>query len=112
MNKNIILYTSNLFYEHYKTQKQEAKQAIDELPQCQPVGQLARQCWEKKVVSAFPSGNTCAIEWEFTVCAYSPFEQGILTEGALGINKEEMKKRSKKNMRKRDSRRPSARGRR
>ena len=52
---------------------------INEKPQCQPVGELPRQCVDHEIVSAFPIGNGCAIEWEFTVCAYTPIAdmQGI-----------------------------------
>ena len=60
---------------------------INQKPQCQPVGQLARQCVDHEIVSAIPTGNGCAVEWEFTVCAYSPFQQGILNDKSLGIKK-------------------------
>ena len=52
---------------------------INTTPQCQPVGELPRQCVDHQIVSAFPIGTGCAVEWEFTVCAYTPIAdmQGI-----------------------------------
>ena len=66
---------------------QEAETQIFNLPQCKPVGQLARTCTDLKIESTFPIAGGCSINYEFTVCAYSPFKKGILNNKSLGIQK-------------------------
>ena len=73
--------------EKWEEKTSQAIDEINELPQCQPAGQLERECVDHEALSAFVVASGCAITWEYTVCAYSPFEQGILNDKSLGIKK-------------------------
>lgn len=68
-----------------------ASSEINELPQCQPVGQLARECVDHEAVSTFLIAGGCAVNYEYTVCAYSPFKQGILGDD-IGVQKKPAKR--------------------
>ena len=60
---------------------------INKLPQCQPIGDLHRECVDHKVESTFPIADGCVVKYEYTACAYSPFKNGILNQKSLGIQK-------------------------
>ena len=60
---------------------------INNRPECKPYGQLPRECVDHKVLEVFPvaqssskshDGPACGVNWQYTVCAYSPFKKGIM----------------------------------
>ena len=63
------------------------KNQINNRPVCKPYGQLPRECVDHKVLEVFPvaqssskshDGPACGVNWQYTVCAYSPFKKGIM----------------------------------
>ena len=63
------------------------RHGINKKPECKPYGQLARKCVDHKVLEVFPvaesasphhDGPACGVNWQYTVCAYSPFKKGIM----------------------------------
>ena len=65
----------------------QGKKKINAMPQCKPYGQLPRECVDHEVLEVFPmaessdenhDGPACGVNWQYTVCAYSPFKKGIM----------------------------------